>query len=266
MHATVIPRLTRAALLRELAARGFPRTRRWHERWIELGLLDRGEQSAGGAYTWPVTQLELATTLLTQSAKGISLGALPKLVVYVWLWWGDAYVPGRQIPRAMHTWARAEAEAPVRRVRVTAAQVAARVAHPRGRARRRLVRALTDFPARGDPEDLREAFDAVFDPELRGIERGPVGAQVSTDRYLGLVAARQRAVANLSRYTPEQFGAARALYRRSRAEYARLQPQYADDADLGRMHPPVDTNELADAACADLLDCLAVLFERRAVR
>src|SRR5438874_3846691 len=101
--------LTRAAFLDALIARGFPRTPRWHERWIELGLLDRGDRSPGNAsYTWPATQLELAVTLLRQSAKGLSLGALPKMVVFVWLGWGDAYVPRRQIQRAMQTWARAE--------------------------------------------------------------------------------------------------------------------------------------------------------------
>ena len=257
-------RLTRAAFLDALTARGFPRTPRWHERWIELGLIDRGNRPPGKAsYTWPATQLELAVTLLRQSAKGLSLGALPKIVVFVWLGWGDAYVPGRQIQRAMRTWARAEAEAPVRRVRATAADFVAHMAHKRGIGRRRLVRALTEFPAvNGEPEVLRDAFDAVFDPDARGIERGPAGAEMSSDRYFALIAARQRASAHLGTYSAEQLDGARELYRQSRADYARLQPEYAADPDLGQMHPPVDASELADSACADLLDCLAMLFER----
>jgi hypothetical protein len=265
MHTAVTLRLTRSALLSALAERGFVRRPRWHERWIELGLLDRGDRIASGRYSWPVAQLELATALLKQSAKGVSLGALPKVVVFIWLWWGDAYVPRRQIARAMKTWARAEAEAPVKRVRATAMDLAARVAHARGSGKRRLTSALTDFPATGDPETLRDAFDAVFDPDARGVARGPAGAKVSTDSYLALVGARQRAIAHLGTYSDEQFDQARALCRHSRAEYARLQPEYAKDPDLGRMHPPADINELADSACVDLLDALVVLFERPAV-
>jgi hypothetical protein len=257
------PRVTRTELLAEIARRGYVRTARWHEDWIELGLLDRGDQNGPGAeYTWPRNQIELAALLLSKGEQ-VSRGALPKIVVAMWLWFGDEYVPFRQVPRAMKAWAKAEAEAPVYRVRRTARQLVDGIAHRLATRKPRLVRELSDFPASGDPEALREAFDDVFDPDRTGRERGPAGASLTTERYLTMLAARQRAIAKLAQYTQVQYEAARRLYVESRADYARLQPEFARDRELGHLHPPVDLDGLADATCADLLDCLAALYERR---
>jgi hypothetical protein len=209
-----------------------------------------------------VQPVELATVLLEKNEQ-VSRGALPKLVVFMWLWWGDEYVPLRQIARAMSTWARAEAEAPVNRVRRSATELVERLAHRRATGKRRLVRAFTDFPATGDPQTLQEALEDVFDPDRTGRERGPAGASVTTDRYLSLIALRQRAIAKLGGYSQSEYEAARRLYRQSRVDYARMQPEFARDKDLGRMHSVVDLSELADAACLDLLDCLALLHEQR---
>jgi hypothetical protein len=263
MHRTLSTRVTRRQFLDELALRGYARSARWHESWIDIGLLDRGDRTAvAGEYTWPVSQVELAAVLLEKNEQ-VSRGALPKLVVSMWLWWGEEYVQFRQIPRAMTTWARAEAEAPVKRVRKSAAELADRLAHKRGFGKRRLVRAFTDFPASGDPQTLRDPLDDVFDPDRTGQERGPAGAAVTTDRYLALIASRQRAIANLKHYSRAQYERARRFYVKSRTDYAREQPEFAKDPDLGKMHPPVDLNDLADEACLNLLDCLAVLYERK---
>jgi len=265
MHEALKRRVTRTEFLLELGARGYPRTRRWHEDWIDAGLLDRAEPTgrAGGgvSYTWPRAQVELADALLEKN-RTVSRGALPKLVVFLWLWYGDEYVPFRQVPRAMRTWAQAERAAPAKNVRAMATELVSRVAHKSGTGRRRLVRTLVEFPATGDPAAIRDAFDDVFDPDRTGRPRGPDGASINTEGYLRIIAIRQRAVANLGRYSEQQYAAAREMYRITRANYARAQPGYALDKDLGRMHPPVDTGELADSACQDLLSCLGFLYER----
>lgn len=264
MHEALKRRVARTEFLLELRARGYPRTPRWHEDWIDAGLLDRGEPTgrAGGvSYLWSRAQVELAYALLEKN-RTVSRGALPKLVVFLWLWYGDEYVPFRQVARAMRTWAQAERAAPAKNIRAMATELVARVAHKSGTGKRRLVRTLIDFPATGDPAAIRDAFDDVFDPDRTGAPRGPDGASINTEGYLRIIAIRQRTVARLGRYTEQQYAAAREMYRITRADYARAQPGYALDKDLGRMHPPVDTSELADSACQDLLSCLGFLYER----
>jgi hypothetical protein len=164
-------------------------------------------------------------------------------------------VPFRQVPRATRTWAEAEREAPVKNVRAMAKELVERAAHKSASGKRRIVRTLVDFPATGDPATIRDTFDDVFDPDRTGRPRGPQGASINTEGYLRIIAIRQRAVANLQRYSQQQYEAARRMYRTTRADYARAQPGYALDKDVGQVHPPVDESELADSACQDLLSC-----------
>src|SRR6266852_8684577 len=100
-------RFTRREFLAELSRRGFPRTERWHEEWIDRGLIAIGRRESGES-TWPIEQVELAETLLGHAERGAHLGSLPNLVVWLWLWHGDYYVPLSQVGRAMLSWREAE--------------------------------------------------------------------------------------------------------------------------------------------------------------
>lgn len=258
--------LSRGEFLAELARRGHPRTARWHEEWVQLGLIAPGERvgrpGGGMRFLWPYVQVEHANAMLDKLAQGTALGSLPKYVVWVWLVWGDEWIPFAQVPRAMRTWEQAERTAPVKNVRASAAELVNTLAHQAGVGKRRLVRALTDFAPNGDVGTLRDPLTDVVDPNRTGLPRGPEGAAFSTDGYLAMIAARQRAAANLRNYSESAYRAARKLYAESRAEYATAQPAYAKHPDLGAMHHEPTVSDIADSACIDLLTCLAILFER----
>lgn len=258
--------MTRTAFLSELARRGYARSPRWHESWIELGLLARGtpagRKGGGVSYTWPAVQVEHACALLKKADESVALGALTKYVVWTWLWWGDDWLPFSQVPRAMRTWAKAERNGAMVHIRESAIEFANSFAHKHGTGKRRLVRALAQFPANGDPETLRDALQSVMDPERLGQPRGPAGAAVTVDGFLRLISARQVAVSNLAKYREAHYRAAANLYRRERVEYATLVTTFALDKDLGKLHRQMTLGELADTACVDLLTCLAICFER----
>ena len=258
-------RVTRVEFLAELARRGHTRLPRWHEDWIEKGLIDRGELTnvAGrpGAFTWTAVQVEHAHALLCQVDRGAKLGALANYVAWTWLWYGDSWISFRQVSSAMRTWTKAERQAAVVNVRASAKDLVARIKHPRGSGKRRLVRALVDFHPSADPESLREPFDAVFDPDGTGRPRGPKGAELTTDSYLRLIALRQRALQRMPQFTEVEYRRAAALYINSHQEYAREQPGYARDPDLGQMHPALDAEALLNSACQDLLTCLGMVTE-----
>lgn len=258
---------TRAEFLAALRERGYRRTERWHRDLIERGLLDRGMRVASGdpapRYVWPETQLELATSLLFQRAKGAHLASLANGVVWIWLWWGDAYVPFRQVPRALIPWRAAEQKPAEVHVRRAAREVVSKVAHPQGSGRLRLAKALVEmtYDRDPDPERLREPFDDLFDPDRTGAERGPAGAQLSTDRYLAMVALGVRSLRALETFTEAEYRSAKALYQHSRREYAAEQPRYAADQSLGRMFEVPDDNEVFNSACHDLVTCLGIIRE-----
>lgn len=255
------PSYTRTAFLSELARRGYRRTARWHEEWIGLGLLDRGVRHGREKATWPQEQMELAASLLRHVQKGAHLPSLSNIVVCIWLWWGDGYVPCRQVPRALKTWLDGEQEPAEKHVRASASELVEKIKHPKGRGKRRLVRALVDltYKPQADQEQLRELFDDVFDPDRTGKVRGPAGAEISSDLYFGMVKTRIEGRAQLRSFTQAEYRAARDLYRWSRTEYAKAQPNYARDPDLGRLYEVPDLNEVANSACSDLFTCLALL-------
>jgi hypothetical protein len=252
--------------LAELANRGYIRTSRWHEEWVVCGLLDRGRREGGMRlpFTWQQEQVELASTLLLHAEKGAQLASLANVVVCIWLWWGDAFVPFRQVPRALRTWLDGEREPAEKHVRATARELTKKIAHPRGSGKRQLVRALVDFTYRKDakPEDLRDVFDDVVDPDRTGTPRGPDGAQLTTEMYLAILEARIEVRDRLGLRSEAEYLSARELYRASRVGYALQQPWYARDPDLGDLYEESDWNEITNSACADLLTCLAAVHRR----
>lgn len=249
---------TRTEFLTELARRGYRRTSRWHEQWIGIGLLDRGtRRGKGGRATWPQNQVQLAAALLHHADKGVHLASLTNLVTWIWLWWGDEFVPFRQIPRALRTWVNGEREPAEKHVRAAARELVARIAHPAGSGKRRLSEVLVDFTYRPTEADkLRSLFDDVFDPERTGKARGPAGAALSTDLYIRHIEVQLGARAHLATFTEGEYRSARELYRRSRIEYAIAQPGYALDPDLGRFYEAPTLNEVANNASSNLLTCL----------
>jgi hypothetical protein len=79
--------------------------------WVSLGLLDEPERTArgkgqgrGAFYEWPETQRDLFLTLLAQRPDAPSRAAMCAIPVGIWMYWGDEWIPLRQVRRALRTW------------------------------------------------------------------------------------------------------------------------------------------------------------------
>jgi hypothetical protein len=79
--------------------------------WASKGLLDRphrtqrGKGNGRGAfYEWPETQRDLFLTLLSKRPEVKGVTTLCQIPVGVWLYWGDQWVPLRQVRLALPTW------------------------------------------------------------------------------------------------------------------------------------------------------------------
>ena len=79
--------------------------------WAAHGLLDRpednGSRGRGGKVpgTWNEHQFQLFLSLLEARVHAKAVADLCSIPVWLWLWWGDDYVPMRQVKTAMTTWA-----------------------------------------------------------------------------------------------------------------------------------------------------------------
>jgi hypothetical protein len=79
--------------------------------WESKGLLDRPERKShgkgggrGAAYVWPDNQRDLFLTLLAKRSSVKSIAGLCVIPVGIWLYWGDDWVPLRQVKVALQTW------------------------------------------------------------------------------------------------------------------------------------------------------------------
>jgi hypothetical protein len=157
---------TKAQMLQAAAAEGLPANGPLFDRWITLGLLDAA-RAAGRGYgrgvlrTWPEGQLQLWRTLLSQRQRGVTRPrTLANVPVALWLFWGEDYVPLRQVRRALETYAEIGRAAP---------------RHDYREAARTLVRDLATPKA--DPH-AKEALIVNAGPNLSRIRR-PKPEQVS---------------------------------------------------------------------------------------
>lgn len=240
--------------------------------WAGQGLLDRPDRTGRGraqgvSSTWPANQLQLFIAILRHRADlpRKSLASLCNIPVWIWLVWGDAYVPLRQAKRALRTWvgpatggSKARGEAAAREV--------VEVLKPLGSTktdRMRLVDALTKQYLAGhrqfDRDKLRPLLEAVIHPEGGSSAVGPREAPISADIYLDLIEARLWLARNLDHVPNDEWQRAQAEYRFAWLGYNSIQPRLAADPQLGRMFPRGDVNDLANNACSNLMTILGLL-------
>jgi hypothetical protein len=79
--------------------------------WVTLGLLDEATRSRrgkgggrGARYEWPESQRDLFVTLLGKRPEAKSRAAMCAIPVGIWMYWGDRWVPLRQVRIALRTW------------------------------------------------------------------------------------------------------------------------------------------------------------------
>lgn len=236
--------------------------------WVAKGLLDRPEHRPLGygrgskPAVWSDNQRELFLSLLEKRDEGMPIPALCNIPIWLWLWWGDSYVPLRQVRRAMQTWAKAAGYPPAGRARTDMRRLMGEWGDPgaRRRDRRELEAALYPMVCSGriDEATLLPLVQKVFDPKGTGVSRGPVGGQVTPEGYVRLLHARVQAITHLNGYGDQPFEQARVAYLATRHRYERVRPRLAADPELGERFAEQDLSELVMDACLDLATLLGL--------
>jgi hypothetical protein len=265
---------TKAELVAAARAAGHDRvSARLVDDWVGLGLLDRPTRHPAGygkgsePGTWSANQRELFLALLRHRDDAGSVAALCNLPVWLWLWWGDDFVPLRQARRAQATWAAAVREPPRGRSARSVGQLVADWGEPgAGRAaRRELVEALHPMVCAGriDEAALLPKLRAVFDPEGRGL---------AAEGYLRLLRARVEALRRLTVPADRRFERgkraepiddallewARFFYLATRQSYAAEQPRLATDQRFGGNFDDTGLDAVVGSSCLDLATVLGL--------
>jgi hypothetical protein len=249
---------TAQELLGIARANGFPEvTQRLIVDWVGRGLLDKPRRSGREA------QKDLFLTLLRKQQEGVKrIATLANIPVGVWLYWGDSYVPLRQVRRALDTYTKAYRRGSWRAAITTAHQVLEQMNHPDATQadRDRMVRAVAESAFRGrldDPSELVGKVRRVYDPGDSGERVGP--AQHLPAAYVGLIEARLAAISELRSIPDALFEYARTVHRQSLGEYLRRQPNLARQPGLEKLMTRPDLEQLLNNACLDLTTVLGVL-------
>lgn len=248
--------------------------------WVAAGLLDRPESRSRGRYgrtpgTWDENQLRLFLSLLAVRVRTKAVADLCSIPVWLWLWWGDDYVPLRQVKKAMTTWATAARKQNQSR----AATGTARLARTWGSSEtpwadsRRLADSLPPMVATGtvDKTALRADVARAF-----GLAEGEAGGpssegDLSVDGYVGLLRARVEAIARITAPAPTTFKDgkrrppiadgllewARVFYLTTRQGYDRKRPQLAAAFGTARYGDGALEDQAA-SSCVDLATILGL--------
>jgi hypothetical protein len=211
---------TRQELVELVALDDHQITRRLIADWVAIGLLDKGTprgrgRGKGKTYLWPENQAQLLRLLLDKRREA-SRSTLCNLPVALWLIWGDAFAPLRQVRRALRTWAKGWTTVSGGRADQAAQEVLEQFDHPDAKPQDReevsqLV-AKAAYTGEFDDEFLAKALARIADPNGLGLVRGPLGLG-STEDYVQMVLARLHAVGQLEQAPSEMFVKARDAYR-----------------------------------------------------
>jgi hypothetical protein len=243
--------------------------------WVSKGLLDRPERvglgrGRGSIATWPESQRQLLLTLLGQRPRAATaFDALLNVPVFVWLYFGDDWIPLRQIRRALSYWTKSLTGAPWHLAVGRATEDVQKIAHPRAshQDRKKLIEALARMrtrPLSTLADGLPELFHRVMDPESTGRPRGPAGAPVDPGAEMDLLRWRQIALTRLkvedgTGGVPDSaFHWGRWVLLKGLSAYSMNQPLFALNAELGTMFQQLDWNLLAANACVDLVTVIGM--------
>jgi len=229
-------------LIADAEAHGHGATPRLVTDWVGAGLLDkpahqakgRGKGSAKGSYT--AHQRRLFLSLLDKRSQGARhVSTLARIPIFIWLYFGDDFVPTRQTARALRTWL-GDSSTSMEVARKSANEMLGLLDHPAATLadRRQLREALADITWKGRVDDwvrLETAVRRVFEPPQvfgklnRGI--GHPAAMLTAESVLGLIEARLTAsfAVQARQVDEETLDRARQLHLSNWAEYVRRVPE-----------------------------------------
>jgi hypothetical protein len=251
---------TQQQLLDVARSRGHKVSQGLLEKWVGYGLLDRGTQHGrgkgrGALFLWSGNQLELLLALLTKRLEVSRVRVLLNLPVGVWLYWGDDYIPLRQVRRAMESWADVGRKHPHHDWNGMAKRVVEGIASTDSRRQDKEVAAdLIVGLARersGDMSELVEALEPLV---------GPDNPSLFTDapRVAQSLVAQVTALDQIQAMPDEVFRWARAMMLVSQAIYQHEQPRLASDPRFGSLHPTPTFEQLVVGACSHLTTVLGL--------
>ena len=264
---------TSGTLVEEALALGYQDvSRRLIYDWSNRGLLDQPSLYSPGRRgrpdAFPPSQHELFLTLLEKrKSRTKHILGLYNVPVFVWLWWGDDYIPLRQVRRAMNTWGRSCLSPSLVADRRSAREFLRQMNLPQyARGRKALKEALENVtpeicagrhPDQVDWHDLETKLCKVWNKEGTGEPRGPVDAPVTPNTAISLLRVRYTALVSLEQYDDQLFEWARWFYRQTSSDYGRHVRDLAKDPEFGHLHRAAATAEhLVNHACVDLLTTL----------
>lgn len=268
-------------LLADARSAGYQISSRLITDWVSHGLLDRpkrrpkgrGHGSDKGEYS--ANQRRLFLTLLDKRVISPHIRSLARIPLFIWLYWGDDYVPTRQALRAFTAWL-GDFRVSKAASRKAAQQFLGQLNNPQATyaARRELLDTLTDaaYCGRIDQEQLRGAVAAVFEPSRSVIHRaiGPVQAPLTTDSIIQLIEARLSAAQSVAigDVKEQQLALARQAHLRHIAEYLNLLPNMRAEvpANLATAFSAPTAQTLADNCGTDLLTILGLQQQAKQAR
>lgn len=243
--------------------------------WIELGLLDQTKKlylgRRGRKGLFPEEQLHLFLALLEHRGKLPHRGAIPAMCnipVFIWLYWGDQYVPLRQVRRVLATWGKGVLSHSWSGARKNAREVLRKLNPPsRARGRRAFIEALTRTiyqlssggqPAKIDWNALVAVVQRVLGVSTADQPRGPMGAPVTAQSVVLLTRARLEAIVHLKGIDDSSFEWARFMYHTLFGQYLRERPKLATDPALGHLFTAPTPSDVFSKACLDLVTLLGL--------
>jgi hypothetical protein len=239
--------------------------------WQTLGLIDypqpqggagRGKGSKKSLYS--ANQRKLFRALMEHRLQTTHIADLTVFPIYLWLYWGEDYVPLRQARLAMKTYAHTVTTVSLKRAEELARQLTDQFAHPDSREtdRTKLTRLIREaiHHGRGPNEALDQALHKVFDPHDEDLQLGPPEIPIVPDALLQNALARERAARALisdEEIADSTLFRARDVVVQTTREYVAQQPQLA--AEAGRMRDlfdPRTPEDIVKRSRSDLLSSL----------
>jgi hypothetical protein len=267
---------TKADLVADAAALGVTVSERMITDWVEVGLLDAPTRTGAGRgkgskpALFPANQRHLFAELIKKRTQTNKISQLAQFPMYLWVCWGDDYVPTRQARKALGTWAKDTLRVGVKSAQANARAIVEQVAavnapEPEVTELTNLLEKVAHQGRLDEPAKLEYLLDVVIDPNGSGQRVGPPGLQVDARQYVRSVVRSQVALKHVLDGTIEEdmLAAARDHQRQDLAQYLAQQPNL-----LAQITPEVaakfkvkmGNQEIVEQICPSLLLIIGALY------